>query len=110
MSSGLGGMSGAQGKAGVISNAIAVIAEINGFILCSSLILTLKKLIVINCRAEAALKKRHEQGWIDVVIKDIPTLFDTIRKARKEKSSISIGYHVKPSLFILSFQPIRYSR
>jgi len=72
VSSGLGGMSGAQGKAGVISNAIAVIAEVN----------------------EAPLKKRHEQGWIDVVINDIPTLFDVIRKARKEKSTISIGYHV----------------
>lgn len=71
ISSGLGGMSGAQGKAGVICNSITVLAEIN----------------------EAPLKKRHSQGWIDTISSSIDEVVAIIRKAREEKSVLSIGYH-----------------
>ena len=52
VSSGLGGMSGAQGKAAVIAGGVGVIAEIN----------------------PAAVKKRHEQGWVNEVFTDLEKL------------------------------------
>ncbi len=70
VSSGLGGMSGAQPKAAVIAGVIGVIAEIN----------------------PKAVKTRHEQGWVDEVFTDLNTLVARIRKAKTEKQSVSLAF------------------
>jgi len=70
VTSGLGGMSGAQAKASVISGAIGVIAEIN----------------------KNALLKRHQQGWLDEYYEDLNELINRINTARKNKEAVSIGY------------------
>lgn len=70
VSSGLGGMSGAQAKAAVIAGAVGVIAEIN----------------------EKAVYKRHEQGWVDEVYSDLPQLGKRIQKARKDEEAVSLAY------------------
>ena len=70
VTSGLGGMSGAQAKASVIAGAVGLIAEIN----------------------PASLKKRHEQGWLDEYEADLDRLLLRVDKARKEKKPVSIGY------------------
>jgi urocanate hydratase len=70
ISSGLGGMSGAQPKAGVIAGMIAVVAEIN----------------------PKAVKIRHEQGWVDEVFTDLEALLDRIEKARLNSEVVSIAY------------------
>jgi urocanate hydratase len=71
VSSGLGGMSGAQPKAAKISGCISVIAEVN-----------LK-----------AIKTRHSQGWVDEVISDKDLLVKRILKARKNKEVVSVAFH-----------------
>ena len=70
VSSGLGGMSGAQAKAAVIAGAIGVIAEIN----------------------PAAAVKRHEQGWVDELYEDLDALTDRIIAARNNKEAVSLAY------------------
>ena len=70
LTSGLGGMSGAQPKAGNIVGCITICAEVN---------------------AKAA-KKRHEQGWVDVLIDDIEELIKRVMQAQKEKEVVSIAY------------------
>lgn len=70
VSSGLGGMSGAQPKAGVISGVVSVIAEIN----------------------PKAAEKRHAQGWVDEIHKDLDELIPRIRKACAEKEVVSLAY------------------
>ncbi len=70
LTSGLGGMSGAQPKAGNIAGVITVCAEIN-----------LK-----------ATTKRHEQGWVDEVISDLDELAARVRKAKNDKEIVSIAY------------------
>ncbi len=70
VTSGLGGMSGAQAKAAVIAGAVGVIAEIN----------------------PKALKKRHEQGWLDEYEEDLDKLVARIREAVEQKRGVSIGY------------------
>jgi len=70
LTSGLGGMSGAQPKAGTIAGCITVIAEVN----------------------KKAAKKRHEQGWVDVLTEDINDLLLRVKKAQKNKEVISIAY------------------
>jgi urocanate hydratase len=70
VTSGLGGMSGAQAKAAVIAGAIGVIAEIN----------------------PRPLRTRHEQGWLMEVEEDLDRLLLRIEKARRKKSPLSIGY------------------
>lgn len=70
VTSGLGGMSGAQPKAGVICKAIAVVAEING----------------------DALRKRHRQGWLNEYVTDLDSLIARIKTARANKEIVSIGY------------------
>ena len=70
VSSGLGGMSGAQAKAGVIAGAIAIIAEINPL----------------------AVTKRHEQGWVDEVFTDLPALMTRVQKARTQREAVSLAY------------------
>lgn len=70
VSSGLGGMSGAQPKAADITGLVSVVAEIN----------------------PAATYKRLEQGWVDEVIEDLDELVDRVEKARAGKEVVSIGY------------------
>lgn len=70
LTAGLGGMSGAQPKAGNISGCITVCAEVN---------------------AEAA-KKRHEQGWVDELLDDLDALVKRTRKAKENNEIISLAY------------------
>ena len=70
VTSGLGGMSGAQAKASVIAGAIGVVAEIN----------------------PVALKKRHEQGWVQEVETDLDRVLSRIERARAGKEALSLGY------------------
>ncbi len=67
---GLGGMSGAQPKAGKIAGLITVVAEIN----------------------PKATKTRHSQGWVDEVYDDLTQLIERIKKAQTSKESVSIAY------------------
>ena len=71
VTSGLGGMSGAQPKAAVISNGVCIVAEIN----------------------KKATIKRHEQGWVDLIINDLDKLIDRAVKARNDKEALSIAYN-----------------
>jgi len=70
VSSGLGGMSGAQSKAGDIAGVVTVIAEVN----------------------PAASYKRHEQGWVAEVISDLDELVTRVSKAKADKETVSIAY------------------
>jgi urocanate hydratase len=70
VTSGLGGMSGAQAKASVIAGAVGVIAELN----------------------PAALLKRHEQGWLDEYETDMDKLLKRIDRAVGAREAVSIGY------------------
>jgi urocanate hydratase len=70
VTSGLGGMSGAQAKAAVIAGAICVIAEIN----------------------PKPLHKRHEQGWLQEVATDLDAVLSRIERAREERTPLSLGY------------------
>ena len=70
VSSGLGGMSGAQAKAGNISGVVSVIAEIN----------------------PKAARKRHEQGWVDELHDSLDELIPRIRKAVADKETVSLAY------------------
>ncbi|MBN1551261.1 urocanate hydratase [bacterium] len=70
LSSGLGGMSGAQAKAGVIAGATTVIAEIN----------------------PKAVEKRHQQGWVMEVETNLEKLMLRIELSRKSKEAVSIAY------------------
>lgn len=71
VTSGLGGMSGAQAKASTIVGCIGVIAEVD----------------------ENALVKRHKQGWLMEIAKSLDECIHRIRKARKDKETLSLGYH-----------------
>ncbi|PKO98645.1 MAG: urocanate hydratase [Bacteroidetes bacterium HGW-Bacteroidetes-8] len=70
VSSGLGGMSGAQPKAAVIAGVIGVVAEIN----------------------PKAVHTRHSQGWVDEVYTDLDMLIKRVVKARELKEAVSIAY------------------
>lgn len=70
VSSGLGGMSGAQAKAAVIAGAVGVIAEIN----------------------PKAIEKRRSQGWLNEVYTDLGSLLTRIEQARSEREAVSLGY------------------
>ena len=70
VSAGLGGMSGAQPKAGNIAGVVSVVAEVN----------------------PKAAKKRYSQGWVDVLIDDLDQLTEAVKKALEEKKVISFGY------------------
>ena len=70
VSSGLGGMSGAQAKAAVIAGAIGVIAEINPIV----------------------VKKRHAQGWVDEVFTDLDELVRRLMNAVCNKEAVSLAY------------------
>jgi len=70
ITSGLGGMSGAQPKAGNIAGCITVCAEIN----------------------PKAVETRHSQGWVDEVCKDLNALTKRVNLAKKNKEVVSIAY------------------
>lgn len=70
VTSGLGGMSGAQPKAGNIAGCITVVAEVN----------------------EKAARKRHEQGWVDELITSVDELARRVMEARLKKEVISLAY------------------
>ena len=70
VTAGLGGMSGAQPKAGNIAGVISVTAEIN----------------------PKASFKRHEQGWVDEIISDLDKLCYRVKVAKKNKEVVSIAY------------------
>mgnify|MGYP006143917255 CR=1 FL=1 len=70
VTSGLGGMSGAQPKAGNIAGCITVCAEVN----------------------PKAVQTRHSQGWVDEVITDIDKLVTRVKKAKENKEVVSIAY------------------
>ena len=70
VSSGLGGMSGAQPKAAAIAGIISVIAEVN----------------------PKAIKTRHSQGWVDEVYTDMNSLVRRVRQATAAKELTSIAY------------------
>lgn len=71
VSSGLGGMSGAQPKAAVIAGVVGVVAEIN----------------------EKAIQTRYSQGWVDEVYDDLDKLVARIESARAAKEAVSLAYH-----------------
>jgi len=70
ITSGLGGMSGAQGKASIIAGAIGIIAEVNPH----------------------AAKKRYEQGWVSALETDLDRLLLQIEKAKVEKKPTALAY------------------
>lgn len=70
VSSGLGGMSGAQPKAGNIAGVVSVVAEIN----------------------PKAAQKRYDQGWVDELHYNLDELIQAIRAAVAEKRTVSMAY------------------
>lgn len=70
VTAGLGGMSGAQPKAGNIAGVVSVTAEINPL----------------------AANKRYEQGWVDELHDNLDELIPAIRKAVEEKRVVSMAY------------------
>lgn len=70
VTSGLGGMSGAQPKAGTIAGCVTVCAEVNPKI----------------------TKIRHEQGWVHEIIEDLDALVNRVREAKENKEVVSIAY------------------
>jgi urocanate hydratase len=70
LTAGLGGMSGAQPKAGTIAGCVTVCAEVN----------------------PSAARKRHEQGWVDELIEDLDELLVRVKKAKSDKEVVSIAF------------------
>lgn len=70
VTAGLGGMSGAQPKAGNIAGCISVTAEVNVL----------------------ASRKRHEQGWVDELIADLDVLVNRVRSAQENEETVSIAF------------------
>jgi urocanate hydratase len=70
VTAGLGGMSGAQPKAGNIAGVISVTAEVN----------------------PKAAYTRHSQGWVDEIITDLNALSERVNRAKAEKEIVSIAY------------------
>lgn len=70
LTAGLGGMSGAQPKAGSIAGCVTVCAEVN----------------------PSAARKRHEQGWVDELIEDLGELVIRMKKAKENEEVVSIAF------------------
>ncbi len=70
VTSGLGGMSGAQPKATVIAGAICIVAEVN----------------------PKATYVRHSQGWVDEVYENLDKLLERVEKAKENKEAVSLAY------------------
>ncbi|KAK2713783.1 hypothetical protein QYM36_009608 [Artemia franciscana] len=71
LTSGLGGMSGAQAKAATICGCVGIVAEVS----------------------YDALKKRFDQGWLLEITDDLDKLMERIREAKAKQESTSIGFH-----------------
>lgn len=71
VSSGLGGMSGAQPKAAEIANAVGIFAEVD----------------------ESRIQTRLDQGWVGMMSEDLDEIFEKAEKAVENNESISIAYH-----------------
>lgn len=71
VSSGLGGMSGAQPKAVEIANGVGIVAEVD----------------------ESRIKTRHDQGWVQKVSGDLEEVYRWAKEAQKNKKPLSIAYH-----------------
>ncbi|UKJ07994.1 urocanate hydratase [Solitalea lacus] len=70
LTAGLGGMSGAQPKAGNIAGCITVCAEVN----------------------PAAARKRHSQGWVDELIEDMRLLVERVKVAKEKQETVSLAF------------------
>ena len=70
LTAGLGGMSGAQPKAGNIAGCISVAAEVNS----------------------KAATKRYQQGWVDVLVDNMDDLLKRVKTAQEKKEVVSIAY------------------
>lgn len=70
VTAGLGGMSGAQPKAGNIAGVVSVTAEINPL----------------------AARKRYDQGWVDELHENLDELIPRVRKAMEAKETVSLAY------------------
>ncbi len=70
LTAGLGGMSGAQPKAGNIAGCITIAAEVN----------------------EKAATKRHQQGWVDVLVDNLDDLVSRTKQAQQNNEVVSIAY------------------
>ena len=70
LTAGLGGMSGAQPKAGNIVGCITVCAEVN----------------------KQAAEKRHDQGWVDKLVYDVDALSKLVRSTQEQNETCSIAY------------------
>ncbi|MEJ2641886.1 MAG: urocanate hydratase, partial [Desulfosarcinaceae bacterium] len=71
VSSGLGGMSGAQPKAAEIAGAVSIVAEVDG----------------------SRIETRHNQGWVAMVSDDLAAVFAAADKARAQRQPLSIAFH-----------------
>lgn len=71
VSSGLGGMSGAQGKAAKIANGVAIIAEVDA----------------------SRIETRYRQGWVDEVVENAKEAFEHAQEAQHQKQPKAIAYH-----------------
>lgn len=71
VSSGLGGMSGAQGKAAEIANAVGIIAEVD----------------------YSRIKTRHEQGWVSRIVDNPALAFKTAKESQDKKESDAIAFY-----------------
>ncbi|MFW5913584.1 MAG: urocanate hydratase [Bacillota bacterium] len=71
VSSGLGGMSGAQGKAVHIAGGVGIIAEVD----------------------RSRIETRYNQGWVDKVTDTVEETFNLALKAKEDKQPISVAYH-----------------
>ena len=70
LTAGLGGMSGAQPKAGNIAGCITICAEVN----------------------PKAATKRYEQGWVDVLVNNMDDLINRVKQAQENKEVVSIAF------------------
>lgn len=70
ITSGLGGMSGAQGKAGKIANGVALVAEVD----------------------ESRINTRYEQGWVDCITRTPQEAFEVANKAKENLEATAIAY------------------
>lgn len=71
VSSGLGGMSGAQGKAAKIANGVSIIAEVD----------------------QSRIDTRYAQGWVDEVVQSIEEAYARASECQKNKQARAIAYH-----------------
>ncbi|HCL80168.1 MAG TPA: urocanate hydratase [Synergistaceae bacterium] len=71
VTSGLGGMSGAQPKAAEIAGGVAIVAEVDA----------------------SRIETRHSQGWVSKTSASLPEVFDMAKKALDDKVPLSIAYH-----------------